>query len=58
MLRQGDLDREHGRVSSSFVLVGGYIKNSEKGSMINFQDFRDFNLQGSTQACSVFTPLF
>ena len=39
---------------SLFSLVGGYIKDNLRGSMINFQDF---NLQSSIQACLVFTPL-
>ena len=39
---------------SLFLLVGGYIKDNLRGSMINFQDF---NLQSSIQACLVFTPL-
>ena len=38
-----------------FFLVGGYMKDSLKGSMINFQDFQ---VQGSFQACPIFTPLW
>ena len=40
---------------SLFYLVGGYMKNSLKGSLISFQDF---HLQGSYEARPIFTPLF
>ena len=40
---------------SLFFLVGGYMKDSLKGSMINFEDI---HLQSSFQACHIFTPLF
>ena len=53
---QIELEREQGRVLIIvFFLVGGYMKDSLKGNMINFQGF---HLQNIIQTCPVFTLLF
>ena len=51
-----ELEREHGGV----LIIhegheGGYMKDILKGSITNCQDF---HLQGSFQACPIFTPSF
>ena len=53
--RVGEREREHGRVLMLllFFLVGGYMKDSLQGSIINFQEF---HLQCSIQVCPFFYP--
>ena len=52
-VQQTEAEGEHGRVLL-FFLVGEYMEDSLKCSLIIFSDF---HLQGVTQACTVFTPI-
>ena len=54
-LTKGVGEKEHGRVLLFSILVGGYMKDSLKGSIISFWDF---HLQGYIQAFPICTLLF